>query len=126
MLLAARQDPQVAPKAVMLTNELGPFMWILRLSPDACLAVAPFSAIVGVATGIGFLCFQKWALAVAALDRIIPFGRFIILLPLLLALDKGVLSSITAAPLKTIDFFFSAFMLVYLARKDIRQLFGIT
>jgi hypothetical protein len=112
--------------SIGLIKGLAPFLWMLHPNPDQCLTFAPASAAVGIAAGIGVLLHQKWALAIIAFDRVFPFLRFIVFLPVLMYLDKSALSSINASSLKLFDFAFTAFMAYYFFQPDVRRSFGFT
>jgi hypothetical protein len=126
MLLKARIDPGFAPQAIRFANAWGPLMWIPHLDSQLCLAIAPVSVLLGIGTGVGILFYQRWALTIAAFDRIIPLIRFLVFLPLLLMINKGALSSINDSPLKVLDIIFTLLMAAYLLKSDVRPLFGFS
>jgi hypothetical protein len=126
MWLMARSDSGITQREVGLIRGLAPFLWMFHPTPDQCIALAPASAVVGISAGIGVLLRQKWALAIIAFDRVFPFLRFIVFLPVLMYIDKGTLSSISASPLKLFDFAFTGFMAFYFFQRDVRRSFGFS
>jgi len=102
-------------------------MWIPHLNSPRCSILAPISAIVGVGIGAGLTYYQRWALTIAALERIIPLVELIVFSPVVYALDHGALwASITSSQLKTTDIVFVLLMAIYLFNPKVRRHFGIS
>src|ERR1700722_2926695 len=85
----AQTDPARASRAVEYINFFGPLLWILRLRSNLAISAAPFSALVAIGIGVGLLLYQKWALTIALIDRIIPFIKLVIFTPLAYGVDRG-------------------------------------
>jgi hypothetical protein len=126
MWVTARRNPEPSEREVALIRGLAPFLWMFHPSPAQCIAAAPILAVVGFGAGIGVLSGQKWALAIIAFDRVFPFLRFLVFLPVLMYIDKGAVSSMNASLLKLFDFAFTGFMAYYLFRPDVRRSFGFS
>jgi hypothetical protein len=126
MLHIAQTDPARAPRAAEYINFFGPLLWILRLRSNLAISAAPFSALVAIGIGVGLLLYQKWALTIALIDRVIPFIKLVIFAPVVYGLDKGeLLSSIAASMPKAADILFTLFMAIYLFQPDVRRRFGL-
>jgi hypothetical protein len=123
----ARANPATDIGTFKLINFLGPFMWIAAPKSPLCLIIAPVSVAVGVGIGVGLLFYQRWALTMAALDRIVPLIKLMVFYPLVYKLDHGAfLNLILSSHLATADILFVLFMALYLFQPDVRRQFGIS
>jgi hypothetical protein len=123
----AYANSSIASKVMPYIEFCGPFLWIIRPKPEWGLSIAPLFALLDIVIGIGLLFYQRWALTLAMLDRIIPAIEFIVLLPVGYGLlgGKEMNGIVNPSPLKTADILISLFMAMYLLSSGVRRKFGI-